>query len=102
MWMFRFRRLLRSAGREILMLLFALRDPDTPLAAKAGILLLIGYVLSPIDLVPDVLLLFGWIDDLAVLMIGVPFLIRRLPAAVQARAALRVAQLLARFGMGRA
>jgi uncharacterized membrane protein YkvA (DUF1232 family) len=102
MWMFRLRRFLRVAGREALMLLFALRDPDTPRSVKLGILLLGVYVVSPIDLVPDVLLLFGWADDLAVLMLGVPFLVRRLPAAVQARAAFRVEQLLARFRTGNA
>lgn len=101
MWMFRFRRFVRSAGREMLMLLFALRDPATPRSVKIATLLLIGYVLSPIDLVPDVLLLFGWADDVAVLMAGVPYLIRRLPAAVHARASIQVDQLLARFGMRR-
>jgi uncharacterized membrane protein YkvA (DUF1232 family) len=101
MWMFRFRRFVRMAGREVLMLLFALRDPDTPRMVKLGTLFIIGYVVSPIDLVPDVLLLFGWADDLAVLMMGVPFLINRLPPAVQARAAFRVEELLARFGFRR-
>jgi uncharacterized membrane protein YkvA (DUF1232 family) len=101
MWMFRFRRFLRTAGREALMLLYALRDPETPRAVKLGTLLLMAYVISPVDLVPDMLLLFGWADDLAIVMMGVPYLVRRLPAAVQARAALRVEQLLARFGAGR-
>ena len=32
-------------------------------------LLCLAYILSPIDLVPDVLIFFGWLDDLGVLAI---------------------------------
>ena len=102
MWMLRLRRFFKAVWRQGLLLLFALRDPETPVPVKAGILMLIAYTLSPIDLLPDFALLFGWADDLALLMVGVPFLVRRLPPAVQARAALRVQQLLARFGMRQA
>lgn len=101
MWMFRFRSFLKRAGRDALVLGFALRDPATPLILKAGILLLALYAVSPIDLVPDLLVLFGWVDDLALLMLGVPFLAGRLPASVRERAGERADQLLARFGVGR-
>jgi uncharacterized membrane protein YkvA (DUF1232 family) len=89
---------LKTAGRDGLTLLFALRDPETPRGLKAGILLLALYTVSPIDLVPDVIALFGWADDLAILMLGIPFLMRRLPPGARARAAMRVTELLGRFG----
>jgi len=95
-------RFLKTAGRDGLALLFALRDPRTPAVLKAAIAALALYVLSPVDLVPDVLVLFGWADDAAMLMLGIPFLYRRLPAEVRALAAARVDQLLGRFGARRA
>jgi uncharacterized membrane protein YkvA (DUF1232 family) len=101
MWTMRVRRFLRAAGRDGLMLLFALRDPATPRALKLGIVALALYAISPIDLVPDVLLLFGWADDVALLLMGIPFLARRLPHAVRARAAAQAEQWIARFGFAR-
>lgn len=46
------------------------RYKDVPwrvIAALAGVLL---YVLTPIDLIPDVLIPFGWLDDAAVLTLA--------------------------------
>ncbi len=72
-------------GRALLMLLSwsgiprllgrLLRDSRVPLRAK---LLVVGtavYILSPFDLVPDIIPLHGWIDDvLALLLSSVMFL----------------------------
>jgi uncharacterized membrane protein YkvA (DUF1232 family) len=86
MWPLRLWRFVKTVGRDGLVLLHALRDPGTPLPLKAAILALAAYLVSPIDLLPDFALLFGWADDLALLMVAVPFLVNRLPAAVRARA----------------
>lgn len=102
MWPTRIWLFLKTAGRDGLMLLFALRDPETPRMVKVGILALVLYTLSPIDLVPDLMLLVGWADDLAILMVGIPFLARRLPPGARARASMRAEQLLGRFGARRA
>jgi uncharacterized membrane protein YkvA (DUF1232 family) len=40
-----------------------LRDPRTPAAAKLTLVLAMLYVLSPVDLVPDVIPVLGWLDD---------------------------------------
>jgi uncharacterized membrane protein YkvA (DUF1232 family) len=95
MWPARILTFLKTTGREGLVLAHALRDPETPRAMKAAIVGLALYVVSPVDLLPDVALLFGWADDVAVLMLAIPFLVRRLPHAVRARAAARVER---RFG----
>ena len=102
MWPVRALKCLKTAGRDGLVLLYALRDAGTPFAVKAGIVGLALYTVSPIDLLPDFALLFGWADDLAILMLGIPFLVRRLPEAVRMRAALRAEQALGRFGARRA
>lgn len=83
-WLLRIRRLFRATGREAMMLWYALRNPATPLMVKAGTIALAIYLFSPIDLVPDIAMLFGLVDDLAVLMLGIPFLVNRLPTHVQA------------------
>ena len=95
----RFWTFFKTAGRDGLMLLFALRDPATPRLVKAGIVALALYVLSPIDILPDIALFLGWADDLALMAVGIPFLSKRLPPAARARASERVERLLARWGI---
>lgn len=85
-WMHRLRRLFTVTGREALILWYAFRNPATPRTIKAASVFLLLYLVSPIDLVPDFVLLFGWADDLALLMMGIPFLVRKLPAGVLAHA----------------
>jgi len=97
MWILKLRRLAKTIGREALILAFAVRDPATPLALKLAAVAALAYVISPVDLVPD-LPLIGWVDDLLVAAVGVPFLLRRLPPAVYDRAAARAARLLDSLG----
>ena len=47
------------------------------------------YLFSPLDIIPDFMVLFGLADDLAVLLLAIPFLVNRLPAHVQQEAAWR-------------
>lgn len=100
MWLFRMRKFLKTAGKESLMLAWAVKHPNTPVALRLASLALLLYVLSPVDLVPDLPGL-GWIDDAAILMFGIPFLVNRLPPQVKAEAEQVVARVLARFGAGR-
>ncbi len=57
--------------REIVPIYFALYDKRTPLLAKILALITVGYLLSPIDLIPDFIPVLGILDDLLL----VPFLI---------------------------
>ena len=98
MWLFKIRRLAREIGREALVLLFAIRDPATPVALKAASVAALAYLFSPLDLLPDVPVI-GWVDDLLLISVGVPFLIRRLPPAVYLRASAKAARLLASLGV---
>lgn len=90
LWMIRIRRLFKVVGREALMLWYALRHPATPGSIKLATVLLGIYLVSPLDLLPDFALLFGWADDLMLFLVAVPFLARRLPPAVQHDVASRV------------
>ena len=63
----RFRWLFTKAGRaEIKALLFALADSRAPLVARAIAVLALVYVVWPFDVVPDVIPVLGWLDDLVV------------------------------------
>ena len=49
--------------KEILMVWAMLRNPAAPGIAKIVALLSVVYIISPIDLVPDVIPFLGWLDD---------------------------------------
>ena len=49
--------------KEIMMVWAMLRNPAAPSLAKLVALLAAVYIISPVDLVPDVIPILGWIDD---------------------------------------
>ena len=57
-----------AAGRDKLGRLAALarffRDKDAPLSGKLFVIATIVYVICPIDFIPDVAPVIGWLDDL--------------------------------------
>ena len=57
---------------EVQVLIVAYKDKRTPASAKILIGITAGYLLSPIDLIPDFIPVLGLLDDLII----VPFLIR--------------------------
>jgi len=61
---------------------FALRHPAAPGWLKVGTALIVLYVVSPIDLVPDVLPLIGVVDDLVLVPLAIRFLVSRLPREI--------------------
>jgi uncharacterized membrane protein YkvA (DUF1232 family) len=59
-----------------------LNDPRVPLLTKAIVPGIVLYVLSPIDLIPDLIPLLGQLDDAAVIFLGIRFFIDLCPADV--------------------
>lgn len=53
--------------RKALVLFYCIRDDDTPKYIKAILAGALGYLILPTDMMPDTILGFGWIDDLAVI-----------------------------------
>ena len=45
-------------------------DKTIPIENKGALVLAVGYVISPIDLVPDFIPIGGWLDDLLVMTMG--------------------------------
>jgi len=56
---------------ETLILFRASKDPHTPWLAKAFIVLVVAYALSPIDLIPDFIPVIGYLDDLILIPLGI-------------------------------
>jgi len=98
MWLLRLRKLAKTAGREALILFLAARHPDTPLPLKLAAAAALAYLVSPVDLLPD-LPLIGWVDDLVLVSVGMPYLIRRLPSSVREQAGEQADRVLALLGI---
>jgi uncharacterized membrane protein YkvA (DUF1232 family) len=54
-----------------LLMFYAFKRKETPYWAKNIILGTLGYILSPIDMLPDLTPLFGYTDDISVLAYGI-------------------------------
>jgi uncharacterized membrane protein YkvA (DUF1232 family) len=67
----------------------ALRHPGAPGWLKLGTALLALYVISPIDLIPDVIPFIGAVDDIVLVPLAIRWMLKRLPAHVAAAAAQR-------------
>lgn len=59
-----------------------LMDKRVPNLLKILPLLVVGYLLLPFDFIPDMLLGFGQLDDLAILLIGIRLFINLSPQAL--------------------
>ena len=67
---------------ETFALCLAYRDPRVPWYAKVFMVAVIGYALSPIDLIPDFIPVLGYIDDLIIVPAGVFLVIKMIPKGV--------------------
>ena len=74
-------RVVRGDARR---LWFVLRHPAAPTWLKVGTALIVLYVLSPVDLIPDVIPILGWIDDIVIVPFAIRWLLGRLPPQVRA------------------
>jgi uncharacterized membrane protein YkvA (DUF1232 family) len=72
----------KALKQELRALYRACKDPRTPWYAKAVGLCVVGYALSPIDLIPDPIPILGYMDDLILLPLGIVAVRKMIPAAV--------------------
>jgi len=57
----------------------ALKKRGTPATAKILAGIIVGYALSPIDIIPDFIPIFGLLDDLIVLPLLISLVIKMIP-----------------------
>ena len=74
----------RLIKQDVHALYLASRDPRVPWYAKAMALVVTGYALSPIDLIPDFIPVLGYLDDLILVPLGILLVIRLIPPGIMA------------------
>ncbi|VVE23662.1 membrane protein [Pandoraea soli] len=79
----RFMRLWQVARHDFRVLWHAARDPRRPRWLLPALALLAVYLVSPFDLIPDFVPVFGLLDDVVVIGLVVHWLINRLPEDVR-------------------
>ena len=70
--------------REVSALVLAWRDPRVAWPSRLVVLLVLLYIISPIDLIPDSAHVLGGVDDLILLPLGLFIAVRLVPADVMA------------------
>ena len=60
----------------------AIKHEDTPLLAKIVAVIAVGYVLSPIDLIPDFIPVLGLLDDVIIVPALIVLFIKLIPVDV--------------------
>lgn len=67
---------------EIKALYLVYKRPDVPRYKKLFVILIVGYALSPIDLIPDFIPILGYLDDLVLIPLGVILAIKLIPSDI--------------------
>ena len=72
----------KKLKKEITALHYAYQNSETPLLPKIIIGFTLGYALSPIDLIPDFIPVFGYLDDLLLVPALISLSIRLIPKEI--------------------
>jgi len=83
------RRRPRWFRQEVLALYFAVQDRRTPLRVKILVFVALAYLIDPVDLIPDVIPVLGYLDDLVIVPLLLHLAFRWLPAPVAAECLLK-------------
>lgn len=94
----RWRKKLAAVVRDVLAAWLALRDPRTPLVAKLVCVLSAVYVVMPVDIIPDVIPIIGWLDDMAILPLAALLAGRLIPTDALADLRMRAERIMLRHG----
>lgn len=78
----RLRQWARKLKNEVIAMYFVIKHPETPLYAKVLAAIIVGYALSPIDLIPDFVPILGYVDDVILLPLGIALVIKMIPAKI--------------------
>jgi len=72
----------KQLKNETMALCLAYRDPRVPWYAKVFMAAVIGYAISPIDLIPDFIPVLGYLDDLIIVPAGIYLAIKMIPRGI--------------------
>lgn len=74
----------RQLKKETYAIYIACKDPRVPWYARLFAGFVVAYALSPIDLIPDVIPILGYLDDLVLVPLGIILVLKMIPPAVLA------------------
>ena len=77
-----YKNTVKRLKKQSLVLYFAYSDSRLPLWKKIFVSLVIGYLFSPIDLIPDFIPVIGYLDDLIIVPIGIYISLRLIPSEI--------------------
>jgi len=80
----RLKRWAQALEKEGLTLWFCCRHPDMPWLPRMLALVVVGYFLSPIDLIPDFIPVLGYLDELILLPVSIYLILKLVPGPVLA------------------
>jgi len=83
-WLDQLKNWARLIKRDAVALYLAARDPRVSWYAKALAIAIAAYALSPIDLIPDFIPIFGYLDELILLPLAIAGVVRLIDPAVMA------------------
>ncbi|NOV01807.1 YkvA family protein [Paenibacillus planticolens] len=88
----------KKAGSKViysgLLLFYALESPKTPRRVKVQIYGTLGYLILPLDLVPDFLPIIGYVDDLSALALALAAVAKSIDKDVKQKAKNKLRDLL--------
>ena len=91
----KWRQRMQQLKQETFALYLAYKDPRVSWYARLWVALVVGYALSPIDLIPDFIPVLGYLDDLILIPAGIWVALKLVPAPVLAECRERAAVELA-------
>lgn len=82
----------RKLKQELHIIYLACQDPRTPWYAKSLAACIVGYALSPIDLIPDAIPILGYTDDFLLLPLGIAAVRKMIPPVVLAECQIKATE----------
>lgn len=82
----------QAIKRDVVALWLAARDPRVPWPAKLVAASVAAYALSPIDLIPDIIPILGYLDDLILIPLGIMLAVPLVPPLLMAEFRVAAAQ----------
>ena len=73
---------IRKLKTDTYALYLCYKDPRVPWYAKVFMAVVIGYAISPIDLIPDFIPVLGYLDDLIIVPAGIYLAIKMIPRGI--------------------
>lgn len=85
----------RRLKQEISAIYLACKDSRVPWYARVLAAIVVAYALSPIDVIPDIIPIIGYLDDLILVPLGIILVLRMIPPTVLAECRLKAKTVVA-------